>query len=581
MDGKLQYEISADASKMIAEIGKGLASLGALGAKVAALGSLAGLGAAGAGLGIGVKIAADREQVRIAFNNIVGDAKEADAVLAGLFKFANVTPFESDEVIGAARKLLAAGVATKDLQTELTALGNVAAGVGTDIGGLATIYAQISDKGRVMAEELMQFGERGAGAIKDQLAKSLGVTKAELMDMTSKGQVSFEQFRTALLALAGPTGRWGDLMAQQAKSTLGLWSSLKDAVNEVFNALGQPLNDAIKPILAGAIGLAEQLKPVMADVGDSIAAAVNSMTEFVKGAGAGGGLAKAMMDAVANAFSTVWDYIEPVLAAMGTVAVGIGQALLASVAPFGRALFEVFNAAGLKLASILYDAMSNLPGMGYLKGGAVGAGIAADKAMGRAEGHLNSLPEEAAKGLDLFGKALGKAGDQVKEGFFKADLKAWGKDLEKEKKAASDAENARGLADFSAWLQGEKNKGQNVLVPGAFGSGDAPDVATKRAITEAKTTGTAGRAATAAGQASALAGIRANNPWSNARTSIINRANDAVVPGRVRSRRGDGGEAGGAPPKAQTEDSSQRVLLQNILGQMRAMNAHLSNLTKG
>ena len=38
---------------------------------------------------------------------------------------------------------------------------------------------------------------------------------------------------------------------------------------------------------------------------------------------------------------------------------------------------------------------------------------------------------------------------------------------------------------------------------------------------------------------------------------------------------------GGNAPAAQTQDSSQRVLLQNILAELRRMGQHLGTLTKG
>jgi len=305
--------------------------------------------------------------VKIAFENVIGDAAEAKRVMAELYSFANSTPFESGEIIEAARKLLAAGVATTDLKTELTALGNVAAGVGTDVGGLATIYSQISDKGKVMAEELMQFGERGAGAIRDQLAKSLGVTKGELIEMTGAGKVSFDQFRTALMQLAGASGKWGNLMQQQSQSTIGLFSSLKDAITMALAELGEPMNDAIKPILADAIGLANELKPVMADVGSHVAKAVTAMRTFVADAGEGGSVVSGLAGALGDAFSNIWSYLEPIASAMGQVAVGFGAAMMTALTPWANALMNTFEVAGLYLKSLLLDALSDIPGLGHLQ----------------------------------------------------------------------------------------------------------------------------------------------------------------------------------------------------------------------
>lgn len=345
MDGKLAYEITADARAFVAEMGSALASLGKLSAGITAAAAGAGLIGAGVGIGLGVKVAAEREQVRIAFKNIIGDAATADKVLRELFDFSNTTPFESGEIQQAALKLINAGVSTKDLRGELTALGNVAAGVGTDIGGLASIYSQIADKGRVMAEELMQLGERGAGAIKTQLAKELGVTKEVLMDMTSKGQVSFAQFRNALQSLAGPAGAWGKLMEEQSKSTLGLFSSLKDAANELLAAFGAPINDAIKPVLNDAIGLANALKPVVGEIGTAMGKAVTSMRDFVANAGSGSGLAAAMMSAVGEAFASIWDYVQPVMAAAGAVAMQMATGV-------GGVLNAVFSGLAMKVKSL-------------------------------------------------------------------------------------------------------------------------------------------------------------------------------------------------------------------------------------
>lgn len=676
MDGRIQYSIEADSANLNSAVKGALGGIGQLGTSIAATaakyGLLSGAAGAAAGLGFGLKVAAEREQIKISFKNIIGDAKEADRVLAELFDFANVTPFESDEILGAARKLLAAGVATTDLKSELTALGNVSAGVGTDLGGLATIYSQISDKGKVMAEELMQFGERGAGAIKDQLAKSLGVTKAELMDMTSQGLVSFDQFRTALMQLAGETGRWGNLMAEQSQSTIGLWSSLKDAVTAAMNELGQPLNDAIKPILSDAIGLAGELKPVMADIGSHVGKAVKAMRDFVADAGKGGSVVSNLMTALSEAFGNVWSYLEPVVGGMATVAIGFGQALLTAVAPMGAALYAACEAAGYAIKAILLETMSELPGMGHLKVLAGGATFAGKAAVKRSEAYFQDAEGSGGKAMDIVADSIKKAGDDVRKSWETARKHQKAEDSARAVDAAEAQagieEANRTAADFGADIQSQKNAG-NRTPAGAFGSDDPAKAAEDagKAMNQAgkeagsierakagdalkKVERSASAAAGSLGQVASTAskdreggpsgrikggsqmrlaqGDNARSQWGrlnekekqrygndagrwmsesaqggaawrtmqNARSNLQregkwspmqyqgnfqSRASEAVGAGRPTGPQRGQAQGGGQAPAAQTQDSSQRVLLQGILAEMRRMTQHLGSLTQG
>lgn len=261
--------------------GLGVMAGGALGA-VTALGAVAAVavplvaamgavtaGVAAAGLAYkgavkGVSLAADLEQDMIAFKTLTGDMRAAKGVLEELIDLASATPFQLPDLTGASRTLLAANVPVQALRSELTALGNVSAATGARIGSLATVYGQVAGKGKLYAEELQQFVEQGAGALRGAVAETLGVTTAQLMDMMQKGQVGFSALQQAIQSLAGAGGKWADAMQEQSQTTWGLLSTVKDNVDGIFRAFGQPINDGpVKAALQELVRLSETTKELV------------------------------------------------------------------------------------------------------------------------------------------------------------------------------------------------------------------------------------------------------------------------------------------------------------------------------
>ena len=248
----------AEQGKFIAQ-GAGVSKVGSRYAMLApaiATASAALVVAAGAAVFFAVKSAASAEQTQIQFKTLTGSMEQAEQTLAELSAFAASTPFELPQLADAAKKLLAARVPTSALMTELGALGNVASATGADIGMLSTVYGQMAGKGKIYAEDMQQFVEAGAGEIKQALAESLKVSTAGLNDLMTDGKVGFSDMQRALQSLAGTSGKWSASMEDQSRTTLGLFSTLKDNVGQIFRAFGQPINDGpVKTYLSQLVNL--------------------------------------------------------------------------------------------------------------------------------------------------------------------------------------------------------------------------------------------------------------------------------------------------------------------------------------
>jgi tape measure domain-containing protein len=203
----------------------------------------------------GISLNASMEQTRIAFAGLLKDGQAANAFLQELQAFSASTPFEFPELADASRKLLAFGFAAEDVIPMMTAIGDAVAGLGggqAEIDRVTMALGQMQAKGKVSAEEMMQFAELGIPAWQ-MLADSMGLSVAEVMKLSEKGLIPASQAIPALLS--GMEATFGGQMANQAMTFNGLLSTLQDNANLALMAFTGPLFEAAKGAL-GELGAA-------------------------------------------------------------------------------------------------------------------------------------------------------------------------------------------------------------------------------------------------------------------------------------------------------------------------------------
>jgi tape measure domain-containing protein len=314
------------------------------------LGALAAIKGAKAAIGG----AAELESTSMAFEVLIGDAAKAQKTLEGLRNFAASTPFEFPELADAARKLIAFGEGADTVVGALRRIGDVASGVQAPISEIAEIYGKARVQGQLFAEDLNQLSGRGIPVIAE-LAKVLKMPESAIKKLGSEGKITFPLLDQAFRNLTSQGGKFAGMMQKQSGTTLGLWSSLKDAVNEAFVAMGQPLNDAMRPVLSDAITLAAGLKPVMAEVGTLVGGAVTGIRNFIAYSQLGGGVVAEMGRRLQEAFSGLFEMamgpiraigaalgvvFEGLMPVFGSAAVFLGTALEAAAGRFVAAMLE-------------------------------------------------------------------------------------------------------------------------------------------------------------------------------------------------------------------------------------------------
>jgi len=224
-------------------LGGGASAAGVVaGAAIAATAAIAAMGVAGSV--VAMKMAADFEQVQVAFRVIIGDARAADAVLKDIRQFANATPFEFPELAGGAKQLAAYGIEAQQLVPTLRMLGELAAGLNIPIGELADLYGRNRAQQRLYTRDLNEFMGRGIPLL-DEFAKMFGTTTPQIKAMVEDGQIYFGHLQQALIDLTDAGGRFAGLTEAQSQTVIGRWSTLKDAVTEFAREIGEILNDEL------------------------------------------------------------------------------------------------------------------------------------------------------------------------------------------------------------------------------------------------------------------------------------------------------------------------------------------------
>lgn len=222
--------------------------------------------AAGVSLGMLVKkiaeVRGEVQQLEVAFETMLGSKQKADALMAQMVELAAKTPFGLQDVTNGAKQLLAFGSAAEEVASEITMLGDIAAGLSIPLGDLIYLYGTTRTQGGLFTQDLRQFMSRGI-PLADELAKVMGKSTNEVRELVSAGKVGFPEVQKALQSMTSEGGQFGGLMAKQAETITGQISALQDAIYQMFNEIGKSNEGVISDVLSGASWIVEHYEAIL------------------------------------------------------------------------------------------------------------------------------------------------------------------------------------------------------------------------------------------------------------------------------------------------------------------------------
>jgi tape measure domain-containing protein len=270
-----------------------------------------------------VKMGSDLEQTRVQFETFTGSAEKGNAVIADLQKFAQITPFEDEQVISAGRQLLAFGENAESLNPILTKLGNISSATGKDFNELISMWGKNKLSGIIQGEDLNQLVDSGI-PVMDSLAKQLGVTTSQVRKMGADGKISFGMLDKAFDELGGAGGKWAGLMDKQSKTFAGRLSSLVGFAQNIGGKLGEALTpglgkivDAGAALLTWAQSKSAQIVEMFKPLSEAFQPLLDAITQIWAELGLTGDGGD-FLTSVFNGLATVINYLSPVLKVAAT-----------------------------------------------------------------------------------------------------------------------------------------------------------------------------------------------------------------------------------------------------------------------
>ncbi|MEG1516538.1 MAG: tape measure protein, partial [Clostridia bacterium] len=216
---------------------------------------------------VGVKYNAQIEQLQTSFEVMTGSAEKAADVIARVRKIAAETPFEMSGLAATTQLLMNYGMTADDAIGRMTMLGDIAQGNGEKMTRIATAYGQMSSAGKVHLEDVKQMIEAGFNPLQI-ISEKTGESMESLYKRISKGTLAVSEITGAMVTATSEGGRYYQSMEKQAKTLPGLFSTLKDTIQEFTGDLMLPLSNSLRTdVLPDAIRTVSEIQGALASGG--------------------------------------------------------------------------------------------------------------------------------------------------------------------------------------------------------------------------------------------------------------------------------------------------------------------------
>lgn len=213
------------------------------------------------------------------FGIMLGDMQAGAGLFAELQEFNFWTPFDMEETAQATKVLMSAKVPLEQITEYLTRFGDISQGNSQRFQSFINAFSKASAKGKADMEVLNVYIDQGV-QILDALGQQMGVTSAEIVDMASKGKISFQDLDNALASMAEEGGLYYNSMVTASQRLDAMQSGLQESVN----ALAASFGDMLAPMVGKALEILTKLVDTINDspfLKGTIAAALSAVVVII------------------------------------------------------------------------------------------------------------------------------------------------------------------------------------------------------------------------------------------------------------------------------------------------------------
>ncbi len=326
---------------------KASAAFGDLSKKVASGIKWGTLAAGAAGVATAIKSiheAANFEKLGAQLSVLLGSYEKGFKRLGDVEAWAGKFDFDLEEAVAAARTLLLLSKDTLSLSEGLETVGNISAGIGRPLEEVASAVGKVYSALQAGAE-----AKRETKALRD-----MGIISRELKDRLDslsaagiKGAAAWREFSNSI-----DIKRFAGVLDVKAGTFSGLMAQLKDAFEDLFRYIGEPLIQSLKGAVSVAGQLLGALEPAARRIGEIAAGYVNLAAGIIK-TGRFADVMKLVIGAIAEGMKETFAGLSATLGNVFKQIAGI-----AAQPALWEGMVESFKAASKHMAAAFLGAMA-------------------------------------------------------------------------------------------------------------------------------------------------------------------------------------------------------------------------------
>lgn len=241
----------------------------------------------------GIDIAGKVETLRNAMVTLTGSTSQTEQMLDSLRTKSELTGIAMIDMATNVRRYIALGFDPDKAMKLNDAVLDVAGTFGltaNEANMVSVALGQVKSKGVASMEELrQQIGERGIPMFQ-ALAAHIGVTEKALNKMIGEGKVTADQVIDTFLQMDGAFSVARGGAERMGQTWEGMIGRIKQSWTNLLFDLGEPVKDALKPLLADVLELIQSLQPAARGVGEAIAGVVTQVQAVFRTLSSDGGL---------------------------------------------------------------------------------------------------------------------------------------------------------------------------------------------------------------------------------------------------------------------------------------------------
>ena len=206
---------------------------------------------------------------------ILQNRQQADEIFGKTMSLALESPFRAKELITYTKQLAAYRIENEKLYKTTKNIADISAGLGVDAQRLILAYGQVKAAAYLRGTEVRQFTEAGINMYGElqKLFKerdNADYTTAQIVDMISKRKVAFEDVEEIFNRLTSKGGLFYNMQQIQVETLQGKLGKLKDAIDQMQNAIGKANEGAFKGVVDFGITLVQNWEAI-ANAGEALA----------------------------------------------------------------------------------------------------------------------------------------------------------------------------------------------------------------------------------------------------------------------------------------------------------------------